>query len=169
MSTRELIIRRAVSTGTMGLLPLGTGYRPAIIDHVAASLLVVYSPSFIVCRLRRGCPTSLCSSRFVAGARKGLHACRSVRLALVVVKIGALYKLQAYRSPSAGHHEVVICLPTVCSALEREASSENYGPRVYLYHILKSKNTLLQFIYFYFILQFTFYLSLSELILANNH
>src|SRR3989337_183905 len=62
----------------------------------------------------------------------------------------------------------VICLPTVCSALEREASSENYGPRVYLYHILKSKNTLLQFIYFYFILQFTCYLSLSELILTNN-
>jgi hypothetical protein len=62
----------------------------------------------------------------------------------------------------------VICLPTVCFVLEREASSENYGPRVYLYHILKSKNTLLQFIYFYFILQFTFYLSLSELILANN-
>jgi hypothetical protein len=45
----------------------------------------------------------------------------------------------------------VICLPTVCSALEREASSENYGPRVYFYHILKSKNTLLQFIYLYFI------------------
>ena len=32
----------------------------------------------------------------------------------------------------------VIYLPTVCSALEREASSENYGPRVYFYHILKS-------------------------------
>lgn len=114
MSTRELIIRRAVSTGTMWLLPLGTGYRPAIIDHVAASLLVVYSPSFIVCRLRRGCPTSLCSSRFVAGARKGLHACRSVRLALVVVKIGALYTLQAYRSPSAGHHEVLGLLVCEC-------------------------------------------------------
>ena len=45
----------------------------------------------------------------------------------------------------------VICLPIVCSALEREASSENHGPRVYFYHILKTKNTLLQFIYFYFI------------------
>jgi hypothetical protein len=50
----------------------------------------------------------------------------------------------------------VICLPTVCYVFEREASSENYGPWVYFYHILKSKNTLLQFIYFYFILQFTF-------------
>ncbi len=48
----------------------------------------------------------------------------------------------------------VICLPTVCSALEREASSENYGPGVYFYHILKSKNTLLQFFYRYFILCF---------------
>jgi hypothetical protein len=48
----------------------------------------------------------------------------------------------------------VICLPTVCSALEREASSENYGPRVYLYHILKFKNVLLQLIYRYFILCF---------------
>ena len=31
----------------------------------------------------------------------------------------------------------VICLPTVCYVFEREASSENYGPRVYLYHIKK--------------------------------
>jgi hypothetical protein len=45
----------------------------------------------------------------------------------------------------------VICLPTVCYVFKREASSENYGPRVYFYHILKSKNTLVQFIYFYFI------------------
>ena len=45
----------------------------------------------------------------------------------------------------------VICLPTMCYVFEREASSENYGPRVYFYHILKIKNTLLQFIYFYFI------------------
>jgi len=48
----------------------------------------------------------------------------------------------------------VICLPTVCYVFEREASSENYGPRVYFYHILKSKNTLLQFIYRYFIVCF---------------
>ena len=32
--------------------------------------------------------------------------------------------------------------------LKREASSENYGPRVYLYHIKNLKNTLLQFILF---------------------
>ena len=30
-----------------------------------------------------------------------------------------------------------ICLPTVCYVFEREASSENYGPRVYFYHIAK--------------------------------
>ena len=50
---------------------------------------------------------------------------------------------------------------------EREASSENYGPWVYFYHITKTKNTLQQFLYFYFVLQFI-YLSLSELILASN-
>ena len=50
----------------------------------------------------------------------------------------------------------VICLPTVCYYYETEASSENYGPRVYFYHILKSKNTLLQFYFLSFILQFTF-------------
>src|SRR3990170_380652 len=33
----------------------------------------------------------------------------------------------------------VICLPTVCHVFEREASSENYGPRVYFYHTLKTK------------------------------
>ena len=52
---------------------------------------------------------------------------------------------------------------------KREASSENYGPGVYLYHILKSKNTFLQFIYFYFYFLFLFiYLSLRNLILAIN-
>ena len=45
---------------------------------------------------------------------------------------------------------------TVCYVFEREASSENYGPWVYFYHILKSKNTLLQFYFLSFILQFTF-------------
>jgi hypothetical protein len=45
----------------------------------------------------------------------------------------------------------VICLPTVCYVFEREASSENYGPRVYFIIYKKPKNTLLQFIYFYFI------------------
>src|SRR3990170_4132830 len=28
----------------------------------------------------------------------------------------------------------VICLPTVCYFLERDATSESYGPRVYFYH-----------------------------------
>ena len=37
----------------------------------------------------------------------------------------------------------VICLPTVCYVLEREASSENYGPRVYFIIYKKPKNTLL--------------------------
>ena len=61
----------------------------------------------------------------------------------------------------------VICLPTVCHAYERDASSENYGSRVYFNHITKTKNTLLQFIYFYFTLQFV-YLPLPDLILEIN-
>ena len=50
---------------------------------------------------------------------------------------------------------------------ERDASSESYGPRVHFNHITKTLNTLLQFIYFYFTLQFI-YLQLSDLILAIN-
>ena len=50
----------------------------------------------------------------------------------------------------------VICLPTICYVFEREASSENYGLRVYFYYIRKTKNSLLQFIYFYFVLQFIY-------------
>ena len=61
----------------------------------------------------------------------------------------------------------VICSPTVCYASKTEASGENYGPRVYLYHIIKTKILLLQFIYFYFILQLT-YLPLQDLILVSN-
>src|SRR3989337_4190550 len=61
----------------------------------------------------------------------------------------------------------VICSPTVCYVFEREASCENYGPRVYLNHIIKIKNTLLQFIYFYFVLQFI-YLPIQDLILTSN-
>ena len=34
---------------------------------------------------------------------------------------------------------IVIHLLTVCFLFEREASSENYGPQVYLYHILNPK------------------------------
>jgi hypothetical protein len=58
---------------------------------------------------------------------------------------------------------IVICLLTVCYCFEREASSEKYVPWVYFYHIIKIKNSLLQFYTFLFI-----YLSLSELILASN-
>jgi hypothetical protein len=65
------------------------------------------------------------------------------------------------------NYPTVICLPTVCHAYERDASSENYGPRVYFNHIAKTLFSLLQFIYFYFILQFI-YLQLSDLILAIN-
>src|SRR3989337_137071 len=43
-----------------------------------------------------------------------------------------------------------ICLPTVCYVFEREASSENYDPRVYFKYKKKTKIYLLQFIYFYF-------------------
>jgi hypothetical protein len=61
----------------------------------------------------------------------------------------------------------VICLPTVCYVLEREASSENYGPRVYLKQKKKTKIYSLNFLYFYCLLQFT-YLPLQDLILACN-
>ena len=62
---------------------------------------------------------------------------------------------------------IVICLPTVCYVLERDASSENYGPRVHRNQIAKTLIYLLQFISFYFLLQ-SIYLPLSELILAIN-
>ena len=61
----------------------------------------------------------------------------------------------------------VICLPTVCYVFEREASSENYGPRVYLKYKKKLKIYPLNFICFYFIFQFI-YLPLQDLILASN-
>src|SRR3989337_1444410 len=61
----------------------------------------------------------------------------------------------------------VSCSPTVCYVFERESSIKNYGPRVYFNHIIKTKIPLLQFISFYFILQFI-YLPLQDLILASN-
>jgi hypothetical protein len=54
----------------------------------------------------------------------------------------------------------VIYLPTVCYVFEREASSENYGPRVIYPSYIKFKNTLLQFDFLYFLLQFI-YLSIA--------
>ena len=57
----------------------------------------------------------------------------------------------------------LICSPTVLFSFKREASSENYGPRVYFYHIIfryiKPKNQK-----YYF----TVYLSLSDLTFENN-
>ena len=61
----------------------------------------------------------------------------------------------------------VICPSTLYFAFEREASSENYGPRVYFNHITKTKISLLQFYFLYFTLQIT-YLPLLDLILAIN-
>src|SRR3990170_1295123 len=61
----------------------------------------------------------------------------------------------------------VICLPIVWYCFKREASSENYGPRVYFNHIIKTKNIYLQFINFYFVLQFIYPL-VQDLILASN-
>jgi hypothetical protein len=51
------------------------------------------------------------------------------------------------------------------SSTHRHVSSENYAPRVYFNHITKTLFSLLQFIYFYFTLQFIC-LQLSDLILA---
>ena len=44
----------------------------------------------------------------------------------------------------------VICLATACY-FSREATSETYGPRVYLLSYKNPKNTLLQFYFMYFI------------------
>ena len=43
----------------------------------------------------------------------------------------------------------VNCLPSY-AIFSREASSENYGPRVYFLSYIKTKNTLLQFSFIYF-------------------
>ena len=52
-------------------------------------------------------------------------------------------------------------------SFKREASSENYGPRVYFYHIIFRSINLFTFTLF---CTFTYllYLSLSDLILASN-
>ena len=65
----------------------------------------------------------------------------------------------------------IICSPSVLFSFKREASSETYGPRVYFPSYIfisinqKTQNTLLQFIYFYFVFHFSYllYLSLSDL------
>ena len=46
----------------------------------------------------------------------------------------------------------VFCLPTMCFLFEREASSENYAPRVYFLSYIKIKNFAAIFLYlFYFV------------------
>ena len=61
----------------------------------------------------------------------------------------------------------VICSPTICYVFEREASSENYGPGVYFNPIIKTNIPLLQFYFFYFVLQFI-HPPIQNLILASN-
>src|SRR5215216_2001304 len=68
----------------------------------------------------------------------------------------------------------VIYSPTVLFAFKREASSETYGPGsilLIIFSYLYTKNTLMQFIYFYFVLRFSnlLYLSLSDLTFASDH
>ena len=56
----------------------------------------------------------------------------------------------------------IICLPPY-AIFKREASSENYGPRVYINHILKNLKYLLHFFFIYFILYFCFNLSIYHI------
>ena len=78
---------------------------------------------------------------------------------LLVMDVMPIYMIIAMNNIITMRYSIncptVICLPTICHAYERDASSEDYGPRVYLSHIIKSKNTLLQFIYFAFYLSTT--------------
>ena len=64
----------------------------------------------------------------------------------------------------------VICSPSVIHAILREATSDTYGPRVYLLSYIKTKNTLLQFYFIYFIFYFCqIYLSkTTQFKLARN-
>jgi hypothetical protein len=59
------------------MLPLAWKFGLAVNVVRGRVVWKMYSPSFIVCRLRRRCPTSLCSIHSVAGARKDLRVCRS--------------------------------------------------------------------------------------------
>jgi hypothetical protein len=60
----------------------------------------------------------------------------------------------------------VICLPTVCYVFEREASSENYDPRIYLKY--KKKLKIYSLNLFTFFCNLSIYLLLQNLILASN-
>jgi hypothetical protein len=86
------------------------------------SLLVMHSPSFIVCRRRRICPTSLCSIHSVAGARRDLHVCRSEGRLLALVSEFLSRDTNAYCSPSARHHEVFRLLVCECNEAGRDVS-----------------------------------------------
>ena len=76
-----------------------------------------------------------------------------VGVVLLVTDIMPIYMIIAMNNIITIHFFIngptIICLPTVCYLSKREAYSENYGPRVYFYHITKTKNTLLQFMYFF--------------------
>jgi hypothetical protein len=86
------------------------------------SLLVVHSPSFIVCHRRRRCPTSLCSIHSVAGARRDLRACRSEGCLLAWVSEFLSRDTNAYCSPAAGHHEVFRLLVCECNEAGKHVS-----------------------------------------------
>ena len=94
-----------------------------------------------------------------------------VVIGLLVLNVMPIYMIFALNIIITMHFSIncptVICLPTVCYVFERDASSENYGPGVSFNHTVKSKNTLLQFYYFYFVLQFI-HLPIQDFILASN-
>jgi hypothetical protein len=74
------------------------------------------------------------------------------------------------------NYSTVICLPTVCFLSREKPLVKPMAPGVYFPSYIfisinqKPKNTLLQVIYFYFVLHFSnlLYLSLSDLILASD-
>ena len=64
---------------------------------------------------------------------------------------------------------IVICSPTVCYVLEREASSENYGPGSTFIIYKNTKIPCCNFVYFIIFCNLVYYLPLRDFILANNH
>src|SRR3990170_2189175 len=90
---------------------------------------------------------------------------------LLVLNVMPIYMIIALNIVITMHFSIncptVICLPTVCYAFEREASSENYGPWVIYPSYIKSKIPCCNFISFLLFCNLLFYLSLSELIGAS--
>ena len=62
---------------------------------------------------------------------------------LLVLNVMPIYTIIALNIVITMHFSInwptVIFSPTICYVLEREASSENYAPRVYLNNIIKTK------------------------------